>query len=76
MTNYSDSKSPPGSWQTEWDARPHSIPEYRAEIYDLRRRILSYLDDIKMRDHVIAELRGELGIILRQRDELENKRHP
>lgn len=58
-----DKDSPPGSWQREWDAMPHSPSEYRQEIRELRDRINGYLKDIEMRDQVIAELRDELALV-------------
>ena len=58
-----DKESPPGSWQKEWDARPHSVSELRHEISELRNRIKGYLKDIEIRDQVIAELRDELTLV-------------
>lgn len=58
-----DKESPPGSWEREWDARPHSPSEFRNEINELRFRIKGYLKDIEIRDQLIAELRDELALM-------------
>ena len=49
-----DDQSEPGSWEREWDLRSHTSAEYRAEIRELRDRIISYLSEI-------AQLRIELA---------------
>lgn len=42
-----DTESPSGSWEREWDARPHSTDELRKEIASLRERIRSYVGEIE-----------------------------
>jgi hypothetical protein len=49
-----DDQSEPGSWVREWDSRSHTSAEYRAEIRELRVRIIDYLSEI-------AQLRIELA---------------
>lgn len=41
-----DNSSPAGSWQREWDMRPHTTDEYRQEIRELRARIVEYMREI------------------------------
>jgi hypothetical protein len=57
-----DNQSPPGAWQRDWDARPHTEAEFRAEIRDMRDRIKMYLKEID-------ELREEVSLL---RDTLYN----
>ena len=52
-----DNESEPGSWVREWDARSHTSAEYRAEIRDLRNRILDYLCEIAHLKVQLAEER-------------------
>jgi len=50
-------------WEKEWDRIPHTISEYQSEIKELRERILNYVQDIEIRDQLIAELRDELTLL-------------
>lgn len=55
-----DNESPAGSWQREWDARPHTTEEYRQEIRELRERLRTYLLEVE-------RLKAEL-MVLQARD--------
>lgn len=52
-----DTTSPPGSWEREWDARAHTVDEYRREIRELRIRVIEYLAEIHDLQHEVHELR-------------------
>ncbi len=50
-------------WEKEWDRISHTTSEYQSEIKELRERILNYVQDIEIRDQLIAELRDELTLM-------------
>lgn len=54
-----DNESPPGAWVREWDARPHSVPEYQREIHELRDRIRAYLERIGQLEAELNEERAK-----------------
>ena len=57
-----DRESPPGSWQKEWDRRPHTEAEFRQEIRELRERIKTYLSDIEGLERQVEVLKEELAL--------------
>lgn len=61
-----DNESPPGSWEREWDMRPHSTTEYQIEINDLRARIKSYLKRIEELENTVEVLSCQIIALERQ----------
>jgi uncharacterized coiled-coil DUF342 family protein len=45
-------------WDKEWDAKAHTATEYRAEIRELRERILGYVSRIEALETELRDLRA------------------
>jgi hypothetical protein len=45
-------------WDKEWDAQAHTPTEYRAEIRELRERILWYVSRIEALETELRDLRA------------------
>jgi uncharacterized coiled-coil DUF342 family protein len=45
-------------WDKEWDAQAHTPTEYRAEIRELRERVLGYVSLIEKLEAEVRELRA------------------
>jgi hypothetical protein len=54
-----DNMSEPGAWVREWDARPHTVPEYQQEIREMRERIRAYLERIGQLEAELNEERAK-----------------
>ena len=45
------------TWDVEWDRTPHTVSEYKAEIRELRERIVLYVSRIEALESEVRELR-------------------
>lgn len=63
MTANIDDLSPSGSWRSEWDARFHTVSEYREKIRELRERNKEYVREIQTLKHMIEGLQEELMLV-------------